>query len=116
MMNIEDLQNICATFKGVTQDIIWEDHLCFNIGSKMFLVTAPGSVPVTASLKVTDEEFDELTSRPGFTPAPYLARYKWVYVEDINFVSEKEWQRLIEQAYKLVSSKLPKKIRTAIGL
>jgi hypothetical protein len=36
-MNSEDLQGICEKLKGVTEDIKWEDHLCFNVGKKMFL-------------------------------------------------------------------------------
>jgi predicted DNA-binding protein (MmcQ/YjbR family) len=40
-MEIEDLEKICKSFKGVTEDIKWEDHLCFNVGNKMFLITAP---------------------------------------------------------------------------
>jgi hypothetical protein len=40
-MQIEDLQKICKSFHGVTEDIKWENHLCFNVGEKMFLITAP---------------------------------------------------------------------------
>jgi len=83
-MNIEDLQQICGQHKGVTQDIKWEDHLCFNVGGKMFLVTSPDSVPQSASFMVTDDDFIEFSNRFGFIPAPYLARYKWVYVDDIK--------------------------------
>jgi predicted DNA-binding protein (MmcQ/YjbR family) len=113
-MTIEELRNICKKFKGVTEDIKWEDHLCFNIGGKMFLVTAPESVPVSASFKVSDEEFDQVSSWPGFMPAPYLARYKWVHVDDINRMSKKQWENYAKQAYELIKSKLPAKIKKEI--
>jgi predicted DNA-binding protein (MmcQ/YjbR family) len=39
-MTIEDQMTICNRLKGVTTDITWEDHLCFNVGGKMFLITS----------------------------------------------------------------------------
>jgi len=90
-MNIEDLQQICRQLKGVKQDIKWEDHLCFNVGGKMFLVTSPDNVPQSASFKVTDDDFIELCNRDVFFPAPCLVRYKWVYVNDIKRLKGLEW-------------------------
>lgn len=75
-MTIDDLQGICRQLKGVTEDIKWEDHLCFNVGGKMFLVTSPDNVPISASFKVSVEDFDDLISRPGFSPQRHLGRYK----------------------------------------
>jgi predicted DNA-binding protein (MmcQ/YjbR family) len=115
-MNIEDLQSICKKLKGVTQDIKWEDHLCFNVGGKMFLITSPDRVPHSASFKVDDEDFAELTSKEGFIPAPYLSRYKWVYVDDINRLTKKQWERYAIKSYQLIASKLPMKTKKLIGL
>jgi predicted DNA-binding protein (MmcQ/YjbR family) len=115
-MNISDIQKICKNHKGVTEDIKWEDHLCFNIGGKMFLVTAPDHHPVSASFKVSDEEFEELSVKPGFMPAPYMARHKWVHLDDITRLSKKQWEQYIQESYLLVASKLPAKTRKEIGL
>ncbi|MFD2248292.1 MmcQ/YjbR family DNA-binding protein [Pontibacter ruber] len=115
-MTIEDIQTICLELKGVTEDIKWEDHLCFNIGGKMFLVTSPDNVPVSVSFKVPDEEFEELIATDIFTPAQYLARYKWVYVDDIRKVSKAEWERFARQSYALVAAKLPAKLRRELAL
>ena len=115
-MTIEDIQNICKQFKGVTEDIKWEDHLCFNVGGKMFLVTAPDSTPPTASFKVPDEIFEELTAKGGFSPAAYLARYKWVYVDNFNRLNLKEWEEYIRQSYNLIFAKLPAKVRKEISM
>jgi predicted DNA-binding protein (MmcQ/YjbR family) len=115
-MTIEDIQRICKRYRGVTEDIKWGDHLCFNIGGKMFLVTAPDAVPCSASIKVADETFDEISGKEGFIPAPYMARYKWVFMDDINRLSKKQWESYIDTAYSLVASKLPLKTRRQIGL
>jgi predicted DNA-binding protein (MmcQ/YjbR family) len=115
-MSIEEIQKICSRLNGVTEDIKWENHLCFNIGGKMFLVTAPDSVPPSASLKVSDEDFESLPSREGIIPAPYMARHKWIKLESINLFSKKEWDHYIKQAYDIVASKLPAKTQKSIGL
>jgi len=115
-MNIEDLQSICKKLEAVTQDIKWEDHLCFNIGGKMFLITSPDSLPHSASFKVTDEDFEELTTREGFKPAPYLSRYKWIFVDDIKRLTKKQWEQYARKSYQLIASKLPAKTKKSIGL
>lgn len=114
-MTIADLQGICKQLPGVTEDIKWEDHLCFNVGGKMFLVTSPDTVPCSASFKVADEEFEEVATREGCMPAPYLARHKWVWIDDIGRFPAREWERLIRQSYMLVAAKLPARLRKSLG-
>ena len=58
-MDIESLQAICNKFPGVTEDIKWENHLCFSIAGKMFCI-ASLEVPLTCSLKVKDEDFESI--------------------------------------------------------
>jgi len=115
-MTIEFLQKTCLKLPSVTQDIKWEDHLCFNIGDKMFLITSPDKVPPTASFKVNPEQFDELIAKAGFSPAQYLARYKWIYLEDIGLLGELDWERYIHGSFKLVASKLPIKVKRQLGI
>lgn len=82
----------------------------------MFLITAPDAVPCTASVKVPEEDFEAIAAREGFRPAPYLARYKWVWVDDINRLSFRQWEEFVENAFRLVASRLPRKTRKEIGL
>jgi predicted DNA-binding protein (MmcQ/YjbR family) len=79
-MNIETIREICQKLPGVTEDIKWGNDLCFLVATKMFCVTSLDG-PVKISFKVTDEEFETLSTRPGIIPAPYMARHKWVLVE-----------------------------------
>jgi len=108
-MTLEAIQQICKSFDDVTEDIKWEDHLCFIVGGKMFLITSPDQSPVTASFKVSAENFELLSEREGFKPAPYLARYQWIWVDDISRLATKEWKPLLQSAYELVKARLPKK-------
>ena len=115
-MDIEDIQNICRQLPGVTEDIKWEHDLVFSIGGKMFCVVGLDQLPVTASFKVTDEEFEEMNNRPGFKPAPYVAKYKWVFTEDIKKMKKTEWKQYIQQSYDLVKAKLPARLKKQLGV
>lgn len=80
------------------------------------MITSPDRVPVSASFKVEDEEFEEMTGREGFAPAAYLARYKWVCVDDINRMTLKEWEFYAQRSYSLVAAKLPVRTRKELGI
>lgn len=114
-MTITEVREICLRFPGVTEDIKWENHLCFNIGGKMFLVTAPDNVPVSASFKTSDEDFEMLPNRPGFISAPYMARNKWIFVDDIKRFSKKDWESYLRKSYDLIVSKLSLKLQRQIA-
>ena len=115
-MNIENIRSICRELPGVTEDIKWKHDLVFSVGAKMFCVVGLDQSPTSASFKVRDDEFEEICSRPGFKPAPYVAKYKWVLVEDINKITKAEWKSFIQQSYDLVKAKLPVKLRKQIGI
>lgn len=114
-MNIEQIREFCRELPAVTEDVKWGHDLCFCIAGKMFCVAALDG-PLSVSFKVRDEEFDELSGSPGMRPAPYVARYKWVLVEDVDKLSRKEWAHYIRQSYDLVRAKLPKKLAKQHGL
>jgi predicted DNA-binding protein (MmcQ/YjbR family) len=114
-MNIEDLRKLCSSLPAVTEDIKWANDLVFSIGGKMFCVTSL-EPPFTCSFKVKDEEFEELSNQNGFMPAPYIARAKWVLVNDPSKLNKREWEKYIKQSYELVKMKLTKKLRQKLGL
>ena len=82
----------------------------------MFMITSPDEVPVSASIKVSEEDFEELSEKDGFMPAPYLARYKWVFVDDISRLSRKQWEKYIANAHRLIAAKLPVRMKRQLGI
>jgi predicted DNA-binding protein (MmcQ/YjbR family) len=112
-MDLESLRKYCLSMPGATEDIKWGHDLCFSVVEKMFCVTGVDGDSHT-SFKVTDEEFEELTARPGIIPAPYMARNKWVAVQDLAALSHDEWKRLVKQSYELIVAKLPKKVQETL--
>jgi predicted DNA-binding protein (MmcQ/YjbR family) len=109
-MNIESLREFCLSLPHVTEDVKWGADICFSIGGKMFCVSG-FSQPIHVSLKVSDEEFEEMSSRRGFIPAPYVARYKWVLIAEDAGLTDKQCKHYVTQSYELVKAKLPKKVQ-----
>ena len=56
----------------------------------------------------------QVPPRPGIIPAPYLARAKWVRVENGKALSDKEAAALLRRSYELVFAKLSKKLQREI--
>lgn len=113
-MNIEQLRKLCLSFPSATEQIQWGDDLLFKVAGKMFSITPLEPARVWLSLKVTPENFAELTERPGIIPAPYLARAKWIALESRDALSAAEMATLLRSSYDLVVAKLPRKTRDAI--
>jgi len=114
-MDIEMLRKICSSLRAVTEDVKWGNDLVFSVGDKMFCA-ASLEPPFSCSFKVPDDEFDEISNKNGFTPAPYMARAKWVLVTDPSKLNKKDWERYIKQSYELIKIKLTKKLREKLGI
>lgn len=114
-MDIEWLRKYCLSLPGTSEDIKWGNDLCFLLAGKMFCVAGLDH-PQKIAFKVPDEKFEELSTTEGFIPAPYMARAKWVLVQDIKRLSKKEWQDYILESYSLIKRKLPKRLIKELGL
>lgn len=109
-MDEQVLRRWVSRWPGVSEDMKWGDDLVFSVAGKMFCVLCETAVgPGKLSFKVESERFLEFTDRPGFCPAPYLARAHWVMLEDLRVIPHAELESLLRRAYELVRAKLPKK-------
>lgn len=111
-MDLEALRAVCATLPGTVEDVKWGGDLCLCVGGKMYAVT--GLEGGGLSIKVPPEEFEALCARPGIEPAPYLARYQWVKLDESYEASDPAVAEWIRTSYALVRAKLPKKVRDAL--
>lgn len=117
VVNFERARAFCARLPAATQDVKWGADLCFSVGGKMFAVTMlKGSKARGFSFKVDAHRFLELTDRPGIRPAPYLARAKWICVDDGDALTDAEARELLARSHALVASKLTRKLRVTLGL
>src|SRR5262249_10851807 len=95
----------CLSFPRATENIQWGDDLCFKVDKKIFTVVSLSAVPQGLCFKCSPEAFAELCEREGIGPAPYVGRYKWVYVERINLLPDVELRDLVRASYEMVSAK-----------
>ena len=114
-MDVETLRNFCNALPAVREDIKWGNDLCFTIAEKMFCVVGL-EPPHRFSFKVTEEEFEEVSARDGFIPAPYMARNKWVSIENPDRVKQKDWEYFVRQSYELIKANLTRKARVELGV
>jgi|SRR4030095_2100505 len=114
-MDLEIIQRYCLSFPGATEQVQWEESLLFKVGGKIFVIYNFGLVTNNRiSLKCTEEKFQEMIELENIIPAPYLARNKWITLQDGCRLKISEIKELIKESYKLVFAKLPKKTREAI--
>ena len=116
-MSFAAIRKYCASLPCATYDVKWGADHVYSVGAKMFCVTHENDQGVAnASFKVDDDLFLQYTDRAGFIPAPYMARNKWVQVQDLKSVSDGELKALIKRSQELVAMKLTKKLRTQLGI
>ena len=115
-MDSESVRAHCLSFPHATENVQWGNDLVFKIAGKMFAVMAlEGPVKYIMSFKCTEEKFNELIEQEGMDPAPYMARNKWVAIERLDVLSDKELKSLLRKSYDLVVEKLPKRVREQLG-
>ncbi len=104
-MTVDSVRKYCLSFPLATENLQWEEDLCFKVNGKIFAVLALGSVPQKITFKCNPETFAELTEREGIAPAPYVGRYRWVQVDRLDVLIGSELEDLIGQSYEMVTAK-----------
>ena len=103
-MTLERFRQLCLTHPGVTEQIQWGADAVFKVGGKMFAVACTDPAYPNAkvcSFKCDDEGFAELCERDGVGPAPYLARAKWVAMDEWNVLPDREVAARLTAAYTI---------------
>lgn len=114
-MDIDAIRQLCLSLAHTTENVQWGFDLCFKVDGKMFAVAPLEVAPVRLSFKCTPENFADLCERTGIIPAPYMARAQWVALQSLNSLPDDELRVLLEESYRLVWERLPKKRREALG-
>jgi len=114
-MDIEWVRQHCLSLPYTTEQIQWGNDLLFKVGGKMFAVVPLEPAPVWLSLKADPEEFAELIENHGVIPAPYMARAKWIAIENERALPRTEVFRLMSKSYAMVFAKLSKKLQAELA-
>ena len=109
---------LSAALPAATEDVKWGADLVHSVGGKMFVIYLldDAGVARSCSLKVDAHRFLENTALPGVTPAPYLARAKWVQVKHPHGLAAADLDALIRRSHALVATGLTKKAQRELGL
>jgi predicted DNA-binding protein (MmcQ/YjbR family) len=104
-MNVDSVRAYCLSFTQARENLQWGEGLCFKVAGKIFAVLSLDSVPQSLCFKCTPEKFAELCEREGISPAPYVGRYKWVLLQKLDVLGDRELKDLIRQSYEMVAAK-----------
>lgn len=110
------LRKLTAAWPGMAASVKRDDDLVFTVDGRMFCalcLRGPGQGKL--AFKVESGRFLELTDRPGFRPAPYLARAHWVALDDPGAVGADELRGLVRRAHELVFARLSKTRQRALA-
>ena len=94
MPDVEWVRRLCLSLPDATEDMPWEDTLCFKVRGKIFTMVAlaDGRFP-SITLKCAPEAFNELLEIEGISPARYVGRYKWATLASSNVLPASELER-----------------------
>jgi predicted DNA-binding protein (MmcQ/YjbR family) len=108
-MDVEMIRSYCLSLKDTSEEIKWEDNLCFMIHKKIYVIVSLDNGKV--SFKCDPEVFDELTARDGIMQAAHFAKRQWVSLLSSDVLSAVELKQWISKSRNLVIQKLPKKVQ-----
>ena len=113
-MKRDPLIEHCRKLPGATEDVKWGNDLIFSVGGKMFAgFQLPDGEPI--GFKVEPGIFQAMVGKNGVITAPYMAKHKWVLVQDPKKVGDTELKELIAKSHALILSRLPKKLQVKLA-
>ena len=116
-MTPRQIDAFCRRLPAATRIVQWEGVIVFKVGGRMFCLIAPDDHSVgRISFKSAPEHYDALSRSPGFRPAPYLARAKWVSVDDPKVLTDREMKAYLARAHAVIAAALPRKKQAELGL
>lgn len=108
-MKADEIRKYCMSFPAATENLQWEDDLCFKVGGKIFVTL--GLDRPRLCFKCTADTFAELIEKEDIRPAPYVGRYKWVMVDRLDALPDAELRPLIATSYEMISANAPKSVK-----
>lgn len=116
-MDIRSLKEFCLSFPHSTEDVKWENDLCFSVGGKVFCIGSlkdEQAANARVSFKCTPEKYAELVELDGIEPAPHVAQYHWVAVKEPSVLEDDDYEDLITKSYMLVLDKLSEDVKKSL--
>lgn len=125
-MKLDAFNRFCSELTSTTKVIQWGGAHVWKVGGKIFAIasywgpnTKNAELPEEGSkisFKCSDFSYSILIEQEGIIPAPYLARAKWVQLEESDALNDDDVKSYITQAHTIISAKLTKKVQKELGV
>lgn len=118
-MTYDEVTKHLLSLPGAELSIKWGSDHIFVVGEKMFAGMGPKPKKGEThgiSFKTDDMSFEILTQKRGITPAKYLAKAKWVSLDKLDRLPDKQLKAYLTRAHSIVAQGLSKKKRAALGI
>lgn len=117
-MKRSEFDTYCGSLPATSHVVQWGGASVWKVGGKIFAICSnwDDGDGHRFSFKCTDLSYRILSEQDGLAPAPYLARAKWIQLQELSALSDEELRGYIEAAHAIVASKLTKAKRKALGL
>ena len=121
-MTRDEFDAYCGSLKATTHVVQWGNASVWKIGGKIFAICSVwgkgdgDAEGQKIGFKCSDMAYALLTEEDGIVPAPYLARAKWVQIEDADAMSDDDLRGYIAKAYEIVAGKLTRAQRTELRI
>lgn len=117
-MTLDEYNGFCASLPATTHVVQWGGAHVWKVGGKVFAVGGDGSGQLAVSFKCSEMAFDILKEQPGLRPAPYLASrgMSWIQRQNGESMPDDAFMDYLRESHRLVSLKLPKKLRVELKL
>ncbi|CAN5839516.1 MmcQ/YjbR family DNA-binding protein [soil metagenome] len=112
-MTSAEINTACLALTGATKVVQWGGSDVYKVGGKIFAIAGLAG---GLMFKVTDLAYEVMTQSGMASPAPYLARAKWVSFDDLAALDVDEVADWLETAHRLVAAKLTRAQRKELGL
>ncbi|WP_261842240.1 MmcQ/YjbR family DNA-binding protein [Aliamphritea ceti] len=116
-MTPDDVKQYCSRLLGSESKLSGApaNILTYKIGGKKFAYFKTSEPEQWRfSVRVTPEQYLELTDQPGIKPARYMHRFHWISIVHVAQLPDDYLQLLIEDSYTRAFNTLSKKVREAI--
>lgn len=117
-MNRTQFDKFCSKLPATTNVIQWGDSSVWKVGGKIFAISSiwGEGKGEKISFKCSDMAFRMLCEEEDIIPAPYLARAKWVQLQDPKAMSAKDLKAYIKEAHRIIAATLTKAKQREFGL
>lgn len=118
-MTYDEFNQFCGSFKATSYVMQWGNSHVWKVADKMFAIggwekkEGPG-----ITFKTSELNFEFLTHKEFYRPAPYLASrgMKWIQQYGASSELDEELRYYISESYRIVSLGLSKKKQRELGL